>query len=77
MDAHGEDYDMLCQEKSCLKYDKHRHALHGEILCRICDLSFKFQKNLDQHLETDHADHDMLLTKQQFYDLYLKYKEHY
>ena len=74
---HGENVDMLCQEKSCLKYDKHWHHRHGEILCRICDLSFKLQKNLDQHMETDHADHNMLLTKQQFYDLYLKYKEHY
>ena len=77
IDFHGEDDDMLCQEKSCLKYDKHRHHLHGEILCRICDLSFKFQKNLDQHVEADHADHYMVLTKQKLYDLYLKYKEHY
>ena len=49
--------------------------MSGEKLGRIHDFSFKFQKNLNQHVEIEHADHDM--TKQQFYDFYLKYHESY
>ena len=47
-------------------------APHGKNICRICDLSFKFKKHLDQHVATGHANHDM--TNKQFYDVYLKYK---
>ena len=47
-------------------------APHGKNICRICDLSFKFQKHLDQHMATGHANHDM--TNKQFYDIYLTYK---
>ena len=74
------DYDgSFCKEKSCLQNDDHDDvnrpgpcASHGDIICKICDLSFKFQQHHDHHMESNHADPNM--TNKQLYDLYLKYK---
>ena len=78
--VHGYDQAVFCDEKNCSLYRGHNTsgwyggcAPHGENICRICDLSFKFKKHLDRHVATGHADHDM--TNKQFYDLYLKYKD--
>ena len=80
INVHGADD--FCEERNCSFYKGHGtrgwfgvYAPHGENICRICDLVFKFQKHLDQHVATRHADHDM--TNKQFYDLYLKYKGSY
>ena len=62
----------FCKETSCLEYKVHWNAPHGQNICKICDLSFKFQKHLDEHMDIEHVDLEM--TNKQFYDLYLKYK---
>ena len=71
--------ELFCEEKSCLDYEEHSnldlYAPHGENICEICDLSFKFKKHYDQHVATGHANQDM--TNKQFYDLYLKYQNGY
>ena len=75
------DHDLFvehfCEEKGCLeqKGRSSYRAPHGEITCKICDLSFKLQKHHDQHVASVHADHEM--TNKQFYDLYLKYENSY
>ena len=63
-----------CEESSCIRWRCHitiKEVPHGDIICKICDLSFKHQKHHDQHIEIEHMDHHM--TNKQFYDLYLKY----
>ena len=72
---HGVIEESFCKEHSCSQYKGHvneMYAPHGENICEICGLSFKFQKHLNQHMALDHADRNM--TNKQFYDLYLKYK---
>ena len=59
-----------CKENSCIQWRDAWHE-HGDIICKICDLSFKHQKHHDQHIEIEHMGHHM--TNKQFYDLYLKY----
>ena len=43
--------ELFCEEKSCLDYEEHSnldlYAPHGENICEICDLSFKFKKHHD------------------------------
>ena len=72
INVHDAVRELFCEEKSCLHYREHLRGPHGKNICGICDSSFKFKKHLDQHVASGHADHDM--TKKQFYDLYLKYK---
>ena len=68
-----------CHEKKCLYFNGHNRygkgAPHGKNICKICDLSFEFQTHLDQHMAYGHANLDV--TKQQFYDLLLKYRDGY
>ena len=74
IDAHDSAGVTFCKERSCLHeddHDKFSKASHGDIICKICDLSFKFQQHHDHHMEIAHADPNM--TKKQFFDLYLKY----
>ena len=74
------DGETFCKEKSCLRQDDHgdvncpdsSFASHGDIICKICDLSFKFQQHHDHHMEIAHADLNM--KKKQFHNLFLKYK---
>ena len=75
VNVHNGVRELFCEKKSCLHYKEHseKRGPHGKNICGICDLSFKFKKHLDQHVASGHADHDM--TKKQFYDLYLKYKD--
>ena len=76
--ANEHDAVDFCEEKNCLEETGHSYddwyAPHGELTCKICDLSFKFQEHLDKHVATDHA--DLGMTNKQFYDLYLKYKNY-
>ena len=80
-DMEGDQH--LCKEKSCLKNDSHsdpnnldlNSAPHGAIICKICDLSFKYKRHHDQHVQAEHA--DMAMTTEQFYNLYLKFKDSY
>ena len=85
---HVGDEEPLCEDKGCLQLKGHSDlpaippynrwttiewfAPHGEIICKNCDLSFKYQKHHDQHVETVHADNDM--SNRVFYALYLQYK---
>ena len=74
INVHGCVRELFCEEKGCLHHKEHSEfAPHGKNICGICDLSFKFKKHLDQHVAYGHVDYDM--TKKQFYDLYLKYKD--
>ena len=58
---------LSCNEKSCLQEADHgvksrlgnSIASHGDIVCKICDLSFKFQQHHDHHMEVEHADPNM------------------
>ena len=74
--GHVHDLIGFCGEKSCLQEIDHdtiyNEASHGDIICKICDLSFKFQQHHDHHMESNHA--DLSMNKKQLYDLYLKYK---
>ena len=79
IDAHDSADVTFCKEKSCLRGDDHDDvnrpggpcASHGDIICKFCDLSFKFQQHHDHHMEIEHADPNM--EKKELYDLYVKY----
>ena len=75
--VHGLIYTAFCEDNSCTLWKDHNDYMdmrpHGDIICKICDLSFKYQKHHDQHMEIEHVGHRM--TNKQFFDLYLKYED--
>ena len=62
------------EEKRCLLYSGHNSGdwPHGDIKCKICCLSFKFQTHHDEHMQFQHADLKIMDNKE-IYDLFLKY----
>ena len=62
------------EEKRCLLYSGHHRCgvwPHGDIKCKICCLSFKFQNDHDDHMQFQHADLKIMDNKE-IYDLFLK-----
>ena len=66
--------DCCCEEIDCLLYRGHNgddNWPHGDIQCRICNLSLKYKDDLDKHMQFDHIDHSRMSNKE-IYDLWLK-----
>ena len=64
------------KENRCLFYSGHGDGdedwPHGDIKCKICCLSFKFQKHHDEHMQFQHAD-IKTMDINEIYNLFLKY----
>ena len=62
------------EEIRCLLYSgHHRRGVwpHGDIKCKICCLSFKFQNDHDDHMQLQHADLK-IMDNEEIYDLFFE-----
>ena len=76
----------ICTKKNCLRDRYHlRHqrpgqiryidAPHGNIKCKICNLTFQLKEHHDRHVEVEHLCLESSgMTRTQIFNLYLKYK---
>ena len=76
----------MCEKKSCLRDKCHNLTAtnnppryidgpHGDIICKICDLSFELKEHHDRHLEIEHFCYDKnVMSRKQIFDIYMKYK---
>ena len=64
-----------CKEKGCLLWENHDDTWpHGDIKCKICNLSFEFMKDHDYHMLCEHADINLMQSKA-VYNVFLKMLE--
>ena len=70
--AHFFSWDNFCNEKNCKEYKDHgkRYNPHGDIICKICSVSFKNHEDHEEHLQVGHIDFN---NKKQIYQIYVKY----
>ena len=61
----------MCKEKSCLNAEDHSLFPHGDIRCNICSLSFKLEKDHDDHMRFEHVDLKPMSTIE-IYNLFLE-----
>ena len=74
--AHSLSLEYVCKEESCHLYSDHNDQglwPHGDINCKICNLTFKLQKHHDEHMKFEHADINNMKNRE-IYDLFLKYQ---
>ena len=67
-----------CKENDCLLYQGHNNSNHdwphGDLECKLCSLTFKFQKHHDVHTQFQHAAlHKM--PNSEIFDLFHRYIE--
>ena len=78
VNAHWLNLEDCCKEKSCHSYSGHEGLYgdwpHGNIKCKICSLSFKFQKHHGEHMQFEHANINSMSNKE-IYDLFLQYNQ--